>query len=208
VPRRPSRSQLRAVAAIVVAGTFALAANVAAGLERGQPSPIPDLAFRPVELSSLPPSVADAQAVDPAQIGVPAATPRLVPLGEPFPPSSVSPVERARPALPAPRAIVVTPPPKYTHSLSGPASYYCYAGSSPCTSGYPDGGGFQAYAAAGPKLRAAIGSNWRGKVVSVDGIRVKLIDWCQCYKGESNEKLLDLYHDVFARTGSHVTIRW
>ena len=45
-------------------------------------------------------------------------------------------------------------------------------------------------------------------VVTVDGIRVKLIDWCQCYKGESNEKLLDLYHDVYLRTGSPVTIRW
>jgi hypothetical protein len=69
-------------------------------------------------------------------------------------------------------------------------------------------GGFQGYAAAGPKLRAALGSDWRGSIVYVDGIRVKLIDWCQCYNGEPNEKLLDLYHDVFARTGSHVTIRW
>ena len=95
-----------------------------------------------------------------------------------------------------------------SHSISGAASWYCDAGVSPCSSSYPDGGGFDAYAAAGPRLRAALGSSWRGRIVFVDGIRVKLIDWCQCYQGQSNEKLLDLYHDVFLRTGSAVTIRW
>jgi hypothetical protein len=127
------------------------------------------------------------------------------------PPIAVSPAPRAVPSIAAPKPVVVSvppPAPKTTHSLSGNASYYCYAGSSPCTSGYPDSGGFDAYAAAGPKLRAALGGSWRGAIVYVDGIRVKLIDWCQCYEGQSNEKLLDLYHDVFARTGSSVTIRW
>jgi hypothetical protein len=125
--------------------------------------------------------------------------------------SAPSQAPRAQPSVAAPMPVVVNvppPAPKTTHVLRGFASYYCYAGSSPCTSGYPDGGGFDAYAAAGPKLRAAIGSGWRGKIVYVDGVRVKLIDWCQCYQGQSNEKLLDLYHDVFARTGSPVTIRW
>jgi hypothetical protein len=37
---------------------------------------------------------------------------------------------------------------------------------------------------------------------------VKLIDWCQCYQGQSNEKLLDLYYDVYSRTGTKVTISW
>jgi hypothetical protein len=118
---------------------------------------------------------------------------------------------RAQPSVGAPKPVVVNvapPAPKTTHILRGYASYYCDAGSSPCTSGYPDAGGFDAYAAAGPKLRAAIGANWRGRIVYVDGVRVKLIDWCQCYQGQSNEKLLDLYHDVFLRTGSPVTIRW
>ena len=59
-----------------------------------------------------------------------------------------------------------------------------------------------------PALRAAIGPDWRGTIITVDGIRVKLIDWCQCYRGEPSEKLLDLYYDVFARTGSTVTVRW
>jgi hypothetical protein len=136
------------------------------------------------------------------------------------PSAASSPVPRAQPSISPAKPVVVSvappapPKPKVSsapstgHVLRGYASYYCDAGSSPCTTGYPDGTGFDAYAAAGPKLRAALGSNWRGRIVSVDGIRVKLIDWCQCYKGQSNEKLLDLYHDVYLRTGSPVTIRW
>ena len=93
-------------------------------------------------------------------------------------------------------------------SITGFASWYCRAGVSPCTYGHPDGSGFNAYAAAGPKLRAAIGPDWRGRVITVDGIKVKLIDWCQCYRGEPHEKLLDLYYDVYKRTGTSVRIRW
>jgi hypothetical protein len=92
-------------------------------------------------------------------------------------------------------------------SLRGGASWYCRSGVSVCHNQYPDTNGFDAYAAAGPRLRDALG-NWRGKVVSVDGIRVKLVDWCQCYKGQSNEKLIDLYYDVYKRVGGSVTIRW
>jgi hypothetical protein len=140
---------------------------------------------------------------------------------------ATDPPERAQPSVPVAKAVVVnkprpTPRPvsgggstssgstttSTGHSISGRASWYCRAGYSPCTVNYPDGGGFDAYAAAGPRLRAAIGSSWRGKIVYVDGIRVKLIDWCQCYQGESIEKLLDLYYDVYARVGSSVTVRW
>lgn len=98
-------------------------------------------------------------------------------------------------------------------SISGAASWYCRAGVSVCHYAYPDTRGFNAYAAAGPSLRKAIcGSTtsncWRGKVVSVDGINVKLVDWCQCYKGQAHEKVLDLYYDVFKRVGGSVTVRW
>lgn len=63
------------------------------------------------------------------------------------------------------------------------------------------------YAAAGPGLRAAIcGSqactSWRGRTVYVNGHRVKLIDWCQCYWKRSNEKLIDLYWDAWVTTGA------
>ena len=79
---------------------------------------------------------------------------------------------------------------------------------SPCHNAYGDTAGFDAYAAAGPRLRAAIGGTWRGRVVSVDGLRVKLVDWCQCYEGQSNEKVIDLYLDVYGAVGGVVTIRW
>jgi hypothetical protein len=116
--------------------------------------------------------------------------------------------ERPQPNVREPNRIVVDVMPVTTHVIRGPASWYCRAGVSPCTNTNPDLGGFDAYAAAGPKLRAAIGPSWRGSIVWVDGIRVKLIDWCQCYRGEPNEKLLDLYYDVYARTGTAVTVRW
>jgi len=96
-------------------------------------------------------------------------------------------------------------------SISGQASWYCRAGVSACRYAYPDGPGFDAYAAAGPKLRAALG-DWRGRVVTVNGIRVKLIDWCQCSKGKPGEKIIDLYFDVARALGitgvGPVTIRW
>ena len=116
--------------------------------------------------------------------------------------------ERPQPSVREPNRIVVDVKPITTHVLRGPASWYCRAGVSPCTNTNPDLGGFDAYAAAGPKLRAAIGPSWRGSIIWVDGIRAKVIDWCQCYQGEPNEKLLDLYYDVYARTGTAVTIRW
>jgi hypothetical protein len=98
-------------------------------------------------------------------------------------------------------------------SIRGLASWYCNSNPSrgpisSCYSAYPDTRGFNAYAAAGPRLRNALGSGWRGRVVTVNGVRVKLVDWCQCYQGQANEKLIDLYRDVFAVTGGSVTIRW
>ena len=136
-------------------------------------------------------------------------TPERTPDNQVFldPVFATAPPERAQPSIAAAKPVVVPVAPKTTHALKGAASWYCRAGVSICTSGYPDGGGVDAYAAAGPKLRAALG-DWRGRIVYVDGIRVKLIDWCQCHEGESIEKLLDLYYDVFDRTGSSVTIRW
>ena len=194
---------------LVVAGTLAIAATAASGTQPAPSTPLPDSAFRPVSVP-LNPQLAAAAAVRP--IASDGSANRLLQSDVlPEPPIEASHAPRAVPSIAAPKPVVVNvppPAPKTTHTLVGYASYYCYAGSSPCTSGDPDGGGFDAYAAAGPKLRAALGSGWRGAIVYVDGVRVKLIDWCQCYQGQSNEKLLDLYHDVFARTGSPVTIRW
>lgn len=137
-------------------------------------------------------------------------------LGEPGAAPVPTLAPRRQPA-PTARAVRKQPPvPKTTHVLRGAASWYCNqdgsrAQLSVCHNRYPDTGGFNAYAAAGPKLRAALGGGdrWRGRIVYVDGVRVKLVDWCQCLGGSSGrEKLIDLYYDVFRRTGGSVTIRW
>ena len=99
------------------------------------------------------------------------------------------------------------------HRIVGVASWYCRAGVSICMKGHPDGPGIDRYAAAGPALRAAICGvqsclSWRGRTVFVNGQRVVLVDWCQCHWRTHIEKAIDLYYDVFALTGSSVTIRW
>ena len=196
---RATRRPLKAAASLVASALLAIAAAVTAGVEPSTPSPMPDSAFGPVVLPG-------------ASIGISefAAASNLPIVADPFIESTAS-AERAQPSLPAPKAIVApiaTPKPATSHRISGVASWYCRAGVSPCTNGYPDGSGVDAYAAAGPRLRAALGSSWRGRIVYVDGLRVRLIDWCQCHAGESNEKLLDLYFDVYARVGGSVTVRW
>lgn len=71
------------------------------------------------------------------------------------------------------------------------------------------------YAAAGPALR--IGS-WRGRVIRVCNdqkcIKVKIVDWCQCYRNESRERIIDLSADAFAalfplsKGLGKVTVKW
>lgn len=82
-------------------------------------------------------------------------------------------------------------------SARGKASWYCKAGVSVCHYKYPAG---SMVAAACGKLRAAMGSSWRGKVVTVTGngrtVTVKLVDWCG-----STTKLIDLYWEPMRRLG-------
>jgi hypothetical protein len=207
---RSPQTRLRALAALVVTITFALAATAAVqGLEPSpvRPASIPDSAFVPVVL--------DHERLSAAAAAVPVApvpSPSLQPLADPQLPSE--PV--ARPQPPVPESAVVAVPIR-THSISGRASWYCNYDDpslphSVCHNAYPDGPGFDAYAAAGPGLRAAIGPGWRNNVVLVCGHRcvaVKLIDWCKCSGGSVGVvKLIDLYEDVYARTGGNVTISW
>jgi hypothetical protein len=212
--RRPVRTSLRSrwktIVFLLVVETLTLAATAAAGSQPSEPTPIPESAFQRVVVPPLGGTDVPAPAVEDrgTELANPGALSEFDELRELQ--LATPPPKRAQPNVdPASPVVVAIPPPapKFTHTLRGYASYYCRAGSSPCTVNYPDTGGVQAYAAAGPDLRAALGSDWRGSVVYVDGIRVKLIDWCQCYSGESNEKLLDLYYDVFSRTGSPVVIR-
>lgn len=187
-----------------MAGIAATLASMAvSGTPPSEPSKVPDEAFRPVILPTEHPPIWDF-AVTPA-------------------PTRPQPhVDQPKPQV----AVVPTPTPKATHratsagsahALSGMASWYCKAGVSVCHYQYPDGAGFDAYAAAGPRLRAAICGTassdcWRGRAVTVNGIRVRLIDWCQCFKGEASEKIIDLYWDVAHALDiggeGRVTIRW
>ena len=209
---RGLQARLRVLAPVLIAGSLVLGAGAVAGLEPGGPQAIAESVFQPVVL----PSPTPASLAAPAPV-VPRPTPALGPLADRF--LATDPPPRAQPDVPEAEPFIVpvptptpTPTPKptvtTTHSITGLASWYCRAGVSPCTVNHPDTSGFNAYAAAGPRLRRALGSDWRGSIVYVDGIRVKLIDWCQCYAGQSNEKLLDLYYDVFARVGSAVRVRW
>ena len=200
MPTRPSRLRRRryALLPLLLVGALSVGATAAVGLQPSRPRSIPDATFVPVTIDVLPTTTATAGMAMPKDDVAPIADPRL---------NEAPPPERARPALP-PTTPIAVPRATTTHAIRGAASWYCDAGVSPCSSSHPDSTGFDAYGAAGPRLRAAIGADWRGTVVSIDGIRVKLIDWCQCYQGEPNEKLIDLYHDVYLRTGSQITIRW
>jgi rare lipoprotein A (peptidoglycan hydrolase) len=75
-----------------------------------------------------------------------------------------------------------------------------------------------AIAAAGPVLRHALGAHWRGSVVRVCAgdrcVTVTVSDWCQCYRGEDRERMIDLSDDTFARLAPlsrgvlDVVVRW
>lgn len=214
-----SRSRrLRASFLLIVAGVFALAATTAAALEQSAGRPIPGTAFGPVVIdtgSSGAPSILGAAAASSAPTW-PTPSFDLRPLADAALPSA--PPDRPQPPLPSPRRIVVeVAPPKPAHTIAGLASWYCNSDDpsgpySICHYAYPDGPGFDAYGAAGPGLRAAIGSGWRNTVVSICGrtcVRVRLIDWCKCTGGSVGvEKLIDLYYDVYVRTGSKISISW
>ena len=113
----------------------------------------------------------------------------------------------------------VTPKPEVLRKrrISGLASWYCSYSQPVCRQGYGPG---TYSAAAGPTLRAAMGNgnqaskNYQGRIVKVCAIscaEVKLIDWCQCYWKQSNEKLIDLYKIVWDSIGAgrgKVTVSW
>jgi hypothetical protein len=175
--------------------------------------------YSPLRLSIVA-RATEASLREPASGPAAAAPVPLATLEDPGTPPVPASVHRSQPE--AAIGVVVKAPPRprperyaarTAHALRGAASWYCNRSASrgpisPCPSAYPDTGGFDAYAAAGPRLRAALGSGWRGRVVSVDGLRVKLVDWCQCYEGQSNEKVIDVYRDVYGIVGGSVTIRW
>lgn len=186
-------TRLAAILAAFVLG-LVLGASVTA-TPPGSPEPLPSLA--PVVVPSIPEAP-----------HVPGASPLPSPVAATSSPSPT--VGASMPATPVPTVTGAAP----GHSLTGTASWYCLPRSA-CTRGYPATGLF---AAAGPALRAALGPNWRGRVVTARAngraVRVRLIDWCQCYAGTSRERAIDLYASAFRQLAplSHgvikVEVRW
>lgn len=175
---------------------------------------VPDSAFRAVPEPHAAPDGLSAAGAFSSPTPIPAIYESI----------QVAPPPPPRPHVdqPQPKVIVVTVPrptpvtksfARSGRSLRGNASWYCWPSyPSACANGFPYGGN---YGAAGPALRAALcGSqactSWRGRTVYVNGVPVRLIDWCQCFWHQSNEKLIDLYHNVWEATGAQngVTITW
>jgi hypothetical protein len=86
------------------------------------------------------------------------------------------------PATTAPFAASAMPVP--APSRAGIASWYAY---------------HEGQAAAGPALRAFLGPDWRGQRVTVNGLTIRLTDWCQCYEGTARERIIDLDRRDFAK---------
>lgn len=134
--------------------------------------------------------------------------PVVIPTAAPSPSAPPSPSVSLAPSptpAPTPKPTRKPKPRVVKHvrgGIRGVATWYCKPGRSICTKGFPWTG---AYAAAGPELRAALG-DWRGRVVWVNGVRVRLIDWCGC-KGDH---VIDVYHATWTKIPhpDSVVIRW
>jgi len=207
----------RRAAALAVSLVLVAAVPLAA-IPASQPREVPDSAFVPVRLPAdrAPMGEVAEGRPDPSLGVVPQAVPTVPRATEDQGPDLDAPrpganVDR-QPRDPAPTVVPVVPaaappPPPTTRAVSGTPTWYCKAGRSRCTKGYPDVAGQQFYAAAGPSLR--VGS-WRGRTVSVTAngitIKVKLIDWCAC----GGDHFLDLYWDAFDALGrpAKATVSW
>jgi hypothetical protein len=96
-------------------------------------------------------------------------------------PASVEPVADPTPSAtpkPTKRPRATTRP---AHGLSGVATWYAYR---------------TGQAAAGPRLRAALGRNWRGRTVLVNGVRAVLTDYMGTH---DRAKVIDLDDGLFRR---------
>ena len=144
----------------------------------------------------------------PVAVPEPTLTPSVAPrsswalTASPAPRSNPEPAAKAAPkATPRPTAKPRLMTPKLgVHAISGISTWYKYV---------PGG------AAAGPALRAALGSGWRGRKVSVcvtggNCISVTLSDWCACGSG----RVIDLDRASFAALADPsrgilaVTVHW
>jgi hypothetical protein len=155
-----------------------------------KPTPVTASAFRDFSYEDLvePTRTAETYVYD--YMVTPTASPSPKPTAKPKPKVRAVVKPKAKPVI------------RSRSKVSGVATWYCLPGKSRCTRGFSSGG---AYGAAGPELRKALG-NWRGKTVYVNGVRVKLIDWCAC----GGNHVIDVYHSTWVKIPhpNSVTIRW
>lgn len=166
------------------------------------------------------PPTYDQDLFHPIAAATPNATPWVTwttpPLGTvaPTEPPRATPTARG-PEHPTTRPMAQPRPttrPAARGGIVGTATYYCNRThpelhASRCMARFPDVGGDQMLAAAGPELRVALGGNagsscpcpWRGRRVTVTAasgaaVTVTLADWCAC----GGDHVIDLYGDPFA----------
>ena len=175
----------------VLAALLAVVAIFAAGFIVGQAS-----ASRPAQQTvpgSLRPVTTDAPASVPSR--TPAAlagTPQRSDHPAPHRPDSLPGHGTQAPKATGMRA-APSKPPRTASTLRGTATWYAYR---------------RGEAAAGPALRAALGPGWRGSVVYVEGLRVRLTDWMRA------DRLIDLDSRTFAALAElsrgvlPVTVSW
>lgn len=142
----------------------------------------------------------------PTRHNAPERTERMVMGARPTPTPTAAP-EPPREPVAAFATEPPTQPPKVREPIvdgriTGDASWYCNNDGrrgpiSSCMAIHPDTRGSDAYAAAGPRLRAALGPHWRNRRVWVNGVPVVLADWCRCPNG----RVIDLYADVAQAIG-------
>lgn len=174
------------VAVAITVGVFLLTVPVASGKLVTPIVPLRDELFVPVAVSSVDP-VRDTRELAPI-------VDRLDPTAPPTRPTIALPDPVPRVTRPP---VLVQSPSTQSRSVSGKASYYCTRAHPICHYKYPVG---SMVAAACGDLRRAIGSDWRGRLVTVKTadakVVVKLVDYCA-----SEDKLIDLYEAPFMKIG-------
>lgn len=181
-------------AALIVSGTVV-------GIPPSEPKAVED--FEP-----WPSPATDAPEATQAPVAVSVPTPAPTEAPRPSPRPEVTTRPKVAQPVPKPQVQVKPKPTRkpvivtVDGRITGDASWYCNANRargplSICMAAHPDTRGFDAYAAAGPRLRRALGPNWRNRCVWVNGIPVVLADWCRCPDG----RVIDLYADVAEKLG-------
>jgi rare lipoprotein A (peptidoglycan hydrolase) len=144
------------------------------------PSPTPE----PTETPTLPPT---SEPPAPTEAVISTATPTLEPTPTPTLEPTPTPTLTIRLRSPRPVRITVRVRPGRHRVVSGVATWYAT-------------GRGKGYAAAGPALRRALGTHWRGTQVRVCArsrcVAVVLNDWCFCARGH---RVVDLSNLDFAR---------